>query len=706
MSHERSRRSSRRPPGRAGQRGTVLIAAAAALLACAALLGAADLGYLFYMKREYQKAADLAALAGAQVLPKDAAGACPPETSNAALDSIKANLGPADATIDGQQLSVQCKRWDPSGETIVAPDPMLEGDRRSGAKMYFGASKGAANNAVRVTIRRTMPGLLPLTGDTVIAADAVATREDPVAAFSIGSRLVRLNPEGLLYDLLSTIGLGKAQIDALSAAGLAKVNVTPAGLLSALNLPTTAILDVGTADEAAQLKDLRLGGLLDITADALSATKGAEVQAEALRTLKGQLSLLGAANPLDLPVRLFGTESQPGVFAQVQAPNELAAMKADVNVLDLIGTSLSLANGENLVNIPDSTVVGLVDARLRVIEPPTIAIGGKGTSANSAQVRLYIRLHSDTMPVVGTLLNVLGTKIDLPILIEVAQSKGTLENMCAPGLAPRQADISVQSSVAKLCVGKFPHMDDTEGFFSPSNSCDEIVDRYPILTVLGLPLKSWVPPLTVFGSSPDMVRVTAPKFGEEPETVTVSPDDNIDLADLVENVAEVIIGAIGDGLLNDLLGNRSASGLANAGNGAARTSLAKALLGTSNTASAVQGELTRLGQQLSGFGSEGGSGGLAALVSGLVNGLLDTVGDALSGLLCVLGGDQCRVEHMLQGDSAIAAVLGMAVHALEPVLDSLSTVLQSIINKTLGLGIGQTDVSALSVNCGAPRLVY
>ena len=42
---------------------------------------------------------------------------------------------------------------------------------------------------------------------------------------------------------------------------------------------------------------------------------------------------------------------------------------------------------------------------------------------------------------------------------------------------------------------------------------------------------------------------------------------------------------------------------------------------------------------------------------------------------------------------------------LQPLLGMLSTLLQQLLD-LLGLSVGQTDVSLLSVDCGKPRLVY
>ncbi|MOA68688.1 hypothetical protein D3C78_1964240 [compost metagenome] len=50
-------------------------------------------------------------------------------------------------------------------------------------------------------------------------------------------------------------------------------------------------------------------------------------------------------------------------------------------------------------------------------------------------------------------------------------------------------------------------------------------------------------------------------------------------------------------------------------------------------------------------------------------------------------------------------MLSVVVNLLQPVLAPLSGLLQQLLNM-LGLSVGQTDVSLLSVDCGQPRLVY
>ena len=70
---------------------------------------------------------------------------------------------------------------------------------------------------------------------------------------------------------------------------------------------------------------------------------------------------------------------------------------------------------------------------------------------------------------------------------------------------------------------------------------------------------------------------------------------------------------------------------------------------------------------------------------------------------------QCRVNAVsslaLSGGNQVGGVLSIVVTLLQPLLGMLSTLLQQLLD-LLGLSVGQTDVSLLSVDCGKPRLVY
>ena len=72
-----------------------------------------------------------------------------------------------------------------------------------------------------------------------------------------------------------------------------------------------------------------------------------------------------------------------------------------------------------------------------------------------------------------------------------------------------------------------------------------------------------------------------------------------------------------------------------------------------------------------------------------------------------LGGGQGETaDGIVEALSLIhICVLSIVVTLLQPLLGMLSTLLQQLLD-LLGLSVGQTDVSLLSVDCGKPRLVY
>lgn len=135
--HERNRLEA---CSRGRSRGSVLVNTLIALSLIVITLIGTELGYLFFLKREFQKTADLAALAAAQALKP---GSCT-EATAAAIANAAQNL-PTGFTLSASDVT--CGRWDPSTRP---------------AQPHFGPLTGSEKyNAVRVTIARTPPLLFP-----------------------------------------------------------------------------------------------------------------------------------------------------------------------------------------------------------------------------------------------------------------------------------------------------------------------------------------------------------------------------------------------------------------------------------------------------------------------------------------------------------------------------------------------------------------
>lgn len=689
------------------QTGSVAVQAVIALSLIVIALGSIQIGYLFFAKREYQKVADLAALAGAQQLTPQgdtAAQRCARAVA-AAIDNARANA--PEITL----APPVCGRWDPSH---AEPRHF-----RAGATDY---------NALMVRVEQDAPAVLPFfSGSRTVATEAVASLDAPTAAFSVGSRLLRLEDGTLLPSLLSAVGLNLGTTDLLSYRGLANATITPAGLLKALGVPVEGDVDVGTLSGVAQVANLTLGGLLDASIDALvQQGSAADVQLGLLRSLRAGLTL----QALQARVPLFGAEGSPGILVGLDTTGR-AALDTGVDLLSLVTAGVSVANGANLVDIGNLGVLNVVQAKASIVEPPQIGIGGVGTIARSAQVRVYLRVNTGATPLVGPVLDLFGTGIDLPVIIELAQSTGELSRISCE--APRRnATIDVSSSQVNVCLGRFHDMTsvkdgDPAHFFSQANRCapdtggvfpDTLdgVRRHQILNVVGvLPLTSRVG-LPVLASQAPM-----PATLQEP----ISPDDGrsratltgpgLNLAQSVSNIAD----AVTVGILGDLLGQGVSLSPAQRG------SLATSLVGTGNNGagnsiSKVSNDLRWSDSAMAALGDRVATGGLTGVLGGtlqLVGNLLGTVLlDPLADLTCTLAIvpsaiRNCRISYIQNttlnnSSNALHGVTSMVVIILQPVLNLLSQALNTLLGNVLGVSLGQTDVSLISVGCGRARLVY
>ncbi|UAN04692.1 TadG family pilus assembly protein [Achromobacter mucicolens] len=678
------------------------VAVVFAVLVAAVLLGVLQLGYGAYMKREMQKAADLAALSAVQVLNLGASADCT-RAAAAGRASALANLPNILDTFSESDLTVTCQVWDPA--------------RSDATGMHvFEAAGGQAYNAVRVTVRKQLANLVPGVGGVTASAAAVATRTPPVAAFTVGSRLLRLERGGLLSQLLATAGASPSQLDVLDAAGLANVAITPAGLLEALGLPLSAATGVGTPEQLAALNSLTLGQLLSATLSVIDkqATATADVA-----LLRNAINTVLALMPLNLPVKLLGDGAV--LDLHVVGSDASAALQAEVNARNLLETALVIANGSNLINLGLSVPLLGLDARVRIVEPPSLGVGGVGTQAVSAGLRVYLRVNTSNIPLVGPLLaSTLNTQVDLPIIIGVAQSTGTLRQLCQAPLKENQAVIDVTSAAASVCLGRFPGMTSATdasaaNFQSLTNRCEPsafgAIGRHQVLNVLGiLPLTARVT-LPVFGSSaPVPVTLTAPPSPDATATVNAS---SVDLSKLAANLSDALIG----GILGDLfntgtpLTDTQRKDLATQLVGGDKNNAGKTISKVVNDMQWSKTAMDQLGARLTTGGLTGVLGGTLQLVGGILNSLLLA---PLSDVTCALALTpdairQCRVNAVgslaLNGSGQVGGVLSVVMVLLDPLLGSLSNVLQQLLG-VLGLSVGQTDVSLISVDCGKPRLVY
>jgi len=693
------------------------------MIALLAMLGLIEIGFLFWAKRDAQKVVDLAALAGAQRL-----DLCRPDNAD---NSAARQNALAQNTFPGQ-VQIQCGNWNATRGTADHFSPSVDA--------------GNPRNAVRVIAER---GVLPFFGQNsglpTLRVQAVAKRSEPTAVFAVGSQLLRTNGNSPLMATLRLVGLDVTNATILSYDGLAQATVTPSGLLAALGIPVTADLSVADFNRLLSVNRISLAQLVNATATVVGRETAVGVQLQALSNLVGTRLDINQLNIL-----LGSQNGGGGLFAQVISPDGTigSALESRVNVLDLVTAAISIANDGNGVQVQGLNLLG-IDVKAGVVEPPSIAIGGVGARAYNAQVRLMVDIDSDRLFAIGPLLNLLGTRLHLPLHVDVANAMGTLTSIQC-GAAPPTATVQVDSSVLRACVGKVNAADR----FSKSNVCDATLQNEQLLKLLGQPLindKVTLPALT----STQSLTLAAGQTGStriNPLAVGTA------VSDLVNELLRVLSGMLNspkqgmsandtakaladrylqaafpsggrynvDQVIPLLRDGDPSRNLAPLGNWTVTKGVPKpCLIGLSTCwedGSVWAGyRATVTGQ---------GLGLLDGLLGSLVGGLLINRCDSLLGNLidyngCVRtnlasyiqtapagfldgqnGGGVTTPGNNVTCSGLLCALLNPVLAALKPVLNSVGTLLTNTLASLLGLELGRTDVSMQSIQCSSAQLVF
>lgn len=519
------------------QRGSIAVMAAIFLSIIVILLSSIDIGYLFYMKRDLQKAADLAALAGAQKLAGMQLFASTNTTCAASDDPVLAAIGNAQAngfsTVAPNSMSnaitVTCGRWDPVANSAKAPN------------FFSTPSAGINLNAVQVVVTQTVPAFFGL-GATTINGRAIASINDPYAAFSVGSKLLQING-GIVPGLLSAVGLNLSGTALLSYTGLANVSVTPNGLLQALGFQIPLHADVLTLSNILQAN----------TTGCTNGTCTLQALLGAIITVGGQQDLISAlgltVQQLNLKVPLLSDANtgRGGLFTVINAADAQSALNVNLSALDILSTAIGVANSHHAVDA-GINIGSVVTTKIGIVEPPSIAIGGVGTQAFTSQVRLYTRINANlSIPYVASI------AVDLPIIIDVVNGLGTLTQMCTakdPGTGNDLATIDVEAPVLSLCAGKFNGTVDGSTAYSTNGACSANLTDYPMINVnvlgLGLVSVSKAIAINALPNSPNLITLY------KGQTRTISYN-NLQIGTTVTSLFSSLLGSL-SGSLGGLLG--------------------------------------------------------------------------------------------------------------------------------------------------------
>jgi uncharacterized membrane protein len=381
---------------RTRQAGSVLITTAIALSVIVIALIGTELGYLFYLKRDLQKTADLAALAGAQALQADNCGNAVGKARSNATTNLPAGLQPLTTT------TVLCGRWDP---VRLVDEP------------HFGPPLASERfNAIRVNIRSEPTLLIPgIPGNQrrAIEVQALAAQKQPRAALNIRSTLltVKDSQSALLNAVIGGMLGGTLNLGVGSWQGLVTANIKLLSFLDQLGVDLD--LGVGKYDEVLS-KELQVGTLLQAMIHVLERQGNtASVAITALGEIKTSLNLV----KLQPVVKL-------GQLLGVQTGTDAAGLDAELQVFQLFQGVVQLANKKNGL-AADVQILPGITAHVGVIEPPQLSAIGDPTLATLAPDgpdRIYVRTAQ-----VRTLIS-----IDLPVLNGVTDLLNAVTTLLSP----------------------------------------------------------------------------------------------------------------------------------------------------------------------------------------------------------------------------------------------------------------------------------
>lgn len=378
--------------GRSRQRGAVLLFAAMGISTLIVTASLIDLGLLYQYRREYQKAADLAALAGAQNL-FDGCGVA----TTAANLSVARNLGERGAA------TVECGAW-----------------RRSPTPTFDTGVPANEQRAVQVTINGSPPGVLSGIASRNLTATAIAITDQPIAALTLRTSLLSIDvgQSALLNEVFTELLGGSINLTAGDWNGLLQTDVSLLSYMDALavNLGLSAGNHTGVLNAM-----VTAGDLVDAAIDVLNQGGGTGEVAAGLAGLQSLALAIPGVSPL----------LRVGDLLAVEAGAEAFSLDTALNLFQLVqgGARLGSPNAVVEVDLP-VTIPGVasVTTKLSAVQAGVpVAVGNPewatadplgldGIIVSSGNVRALVSLE---LPVLGSTLSALQTLLTDDALIGV-----------------------------------------------------------------------------------------------------------------------------------------------------------------------------------------------------------------------------------------------------------------------------------------------
>ncbi|WP_421954848.1 TadG family pilus assembly protein [Polaromonas sp.] len=423
---------------RSQQQGAVAIMGAIWMMVALIVLMGLDIGNLFWQKRELQKIADMAALAGVQGTSAGCTTVQSYAQSNAQLNGLRSSGLNADTF-----LPADCGNWNPKLPPITEPGINCN------PACYFDKTRNPVN-AVRVTVSRTVPYFFVFNWGSdgrLVKATATAAGTSSRAALNVRSTLVTVDSSKstLLNAVFGGLLGGSLNLGAVGWQGLVNTNLN---LLSYLD-KLAVNLGVAAGDYNTLLDtNASAGALLQAAIDVLQRD-GGTAAVDAITALIALQTAVPSSAPL---VKLKD-------ILQIQSGTPAAGLDLDLQAFQLAQGLVQLANKQNsvaatvsLVNIPS---IGSVNVQVKVTEPAQIsaigdpALAAADTPAFDGPNKIYVRtaqirsLISISLPGLSGISGLLGavTSLLTPVtsLLNNILSLNLIEALCLVNCTQTQA---------------------------------------------------------------------------------------------------------------------------------------------------------------------------------------------------------------------------------------------------------------------------
>ncbi|NIF83064.1 hypothetical protein F3J24_06060 [Comamonas sp. Tr-654] len=439
------------------QSGSVATLGALWLMIAVICLATIDIGNVFWQKRELQKIADLAALAGAQ-------GETPAD--------CQANAARI-ATLNGMTGApqVECGNWTPSPGVA---------DTRT----YF-VNGASPLNASRVTVARTVPYLflfsVTAANGRQVEAVATAARSRPLAQLRIRSTLLVIDDKksAILNPIIGGLLGGNLNIQAVGWNGLANAHVSLLDFFKELG-GKKGLIDINaTVIDYEKILDAPISAL-DVVNVMLTLFQRPISNGDSASAVNAAITALNAV----IAANISNVQITLRQILNVSSGLPEAALQTQLNALNIIQLLAQVSGQKNGVavkgNALDIPGVAGVKLNLKVIEPPQASViaalpttsassyANAAVAVKTAQIQALISVDLKVLDGLSGLVNALGGLIGLltsvspqlttlptrfDVQVEGVGAQAWVENgQCLP---TRRMRVHAETSVAKIRFGRF-----------------------------------------------------------------------------------------------------------------------------------------------------------------------------------------------------------------------------------------------------------